>query len=58
MLWWYALALTLSGLALTAVCFIFPTWDSAWSAVYVAEMLVFISIPIWIVVFIRWLLGK
>jgi hypothetical protein len=30
----------------------------AWSAAYLAEMLVFISVPLWIVFLIRWLMGK
>jgi hypothetical protein len=58
MLWWYSLTLTLAGLAIGAICFAFPHWDMAWSAAYLAEMLVFISVPIWIVVLIRWLMGK
>jgi len=41
MLWWYSLALTLSGVALGAICFVFPHWDLAWSAAYLAELFVF-----------------
>jgi hypothetical protein len=58
MLWWYSLALTLSGAALAAICFVFPYWDLAWSTAYLAELLIFLSIPLWIIVFIRWLMGK
>ena len=58
MLWWYSLTLTLAGFALGVVCFVFPHWDMAWSAAYLAELLFFISVPMWIVVLIRWLMGK
>ncbi|MCX8529960.1 MAG: hypothetical protein ORN27_07850 [Rhodoluna sp.] len=58
MLWWYSLALTLSGATLGAICFVFPHWDMAWSAAYLAELFVFLSIPLWLIVFVRWLMGK
>ena len=58
MLWKYALALTLSGLAMFVVVMVFPTWGPSWSMALLANLLIQISVVIWIVALVRWLMGK
>ena len=58
MLWKYALALTLSGFAMIGLVLLFPTWGPSWSMALLAQMLVQISVVLWIVALIRWLMGK
>jgi hypothetical protein len=58
MLWKYALALTLSGFAMFGVILLFPAWGPSWSMALLAQMLVQISVVLWIVALIRWLMGK
>jgi hypothetical protein len=58
MLWKYALALTLSGLAMVGFILLFPTWGPSWSMALLANLLIQISVVIWIVALVRWLMGK
>lgn len=58
MLWKYALALTLSGFAMFGFVMLFPTWGPAWSMAFVAQLLVQVSIVLWIIALVRWLIRK
>jgi hypothetical protein len=58
MLWKYALALTLSGFAMFGVVLLFPSWGPSWSMAFLANTIIQISVVIWIVALVRWLMGK
>lgn len=58
MLWKYALALTLSGIAMFGVILLFPAWGPSWSMALLAQMLVQVSVVLWIAALIRWLMGR
>jgi hypothetical protein len=58
MLWKYALALTLSGFALFGFVLLCPKWGPSWSMAFLAQLLVQISIALWLVALFRWLKSK
>jgi uncharacterized membrane protein YidH (DUF202 family) len=58
MLWKYALALTLSGFAMFAFVILVPSWGHSWSMAFLAQLLVDVSIVLWIIALVRWLMGK
>jgi hypothetical protein len=58
MLWKYALALTLSGFAMFAFVMLVPSWGPSWSMAFLAQLLVDVSIVLWIIALVRWLIRK
>ena len=40
------------------VLMVFPTWGPSWSMALLANLLIQISVVIWIVALVRWLMGK
>ena len=58
MVWKYALALTISGFAMFAFVILVPSWGLSWSMAFLAQLLIDVSIVLWIIALVRWLMGK